>query len=47
MKYIVIFIEWGYEFKSQPCSYSDACILIDRLEDKGITNAYKTESGKQ
>ena len=43
MKYTVIFIEFGYQFESVKCSEEDADILLDRLKEKGITAAYKTE----
>ncbi len=43
-KYNVIFIEFGYEFKSTPCSEEDADTLLTRLSKRGITAAYKTKS---
>ena len=44
MRYIIIFVEYGYEFSLTPCSEADAETLLKKLGDKGITNAYKRET---
>ncbi|MGV8131138.1 MAG: hypothetical protein ACP5N7_03500 [Candidatus Pacearchaeota archaeon] len=38
---VVKFVEWGYNFTSEPMSEADATEMLRKLADKGITAAYK------
>jgi hypothetical protein len=44
MKYVVIFVLYGVEFKSGPESERVANEVIQKLAERGVDNAYKQEA---